>query len=187
MSFFRRNIDTRSIDAGRDELGPARRGPPQKTSQREISPPHVLRRREEPVEADSFTGTPASTNPPHPAGLEGYPPENWAPNIDHLVNTRNPTRNVDATTRRHIEENGRTEGSRGKTTADRPSERASSPIRYAPHGCWCGVRPGPPHHQGTVGIPGWVGGKAIRRGSPSLIQNGIGHLASTDEPRHTLH
>ena len=130
---------------------------------------------------------PPQPNPPHPAELEGYPPENWAPIIDHLANTRNPTRNVDATPRRHIEENGRNEGSRGKTTADRPSERASSPIRYAPHGCWCGVRPGPPHHQGTVGIPGWVGGKAIRRGSPSLIQNGIGHLASTDEPRHNLH
>ena len=130
---------------------------------------------------------PPQPSPPTQQSWRGTPQETGPQLFGHLETSEIQRKDVDATTRRHIEENGRTEGSRGKTTANRPSEQASSPIRYAPHGCWCGVRPGPPHHQGTVGIPGWVGGKAIRRGSPSLIQNGIGHLASTDEPRHTLH
>ena len=67
--FPRRNRDTRSIDAGRAELGPARRGPPQKNPQRRKTPPHVPRRREGTAEAGSFTGTTASTIPPRTAEL----------------------------------------------------------------------------------------------------------------------
>ena len=82
---------------------------------------------------------------------------------------------------------GRTEGSREKTDAHRPGERASSPVRLKLPTCnECGVGPGPPHHRGTVRIPGWVGGKAFRRGSPSLIQNGIGQFSSMPTNRAAL-